>query len=83
MAEHVLTTVDNPFNPVTQFDEWHTWDQAHGYNTLSLLGRVVITSDELSEADQALAIEDAIEEIVRENVSGVHRKVNQETGLPD
>ena len=81
MAEHVLTTVDNPFNPVTQFKEWHTWDTMHGHHTLALLGRVVITSDELSEADQAQATEAAVQEIARENVSGVHRLVNAETGL--
>jgi hypothetical protein len=82
MAGHVLTTVDNPFNPVTQFDEWFNWDSMKGYHTLSLLARVVITSDELSEADQAQAVEDAVEEIARENVSGMHRKVSMQTGLP-
>lgn len=82
MAEHVLTTVDNPFNHVTQFKEWDAWDQQHGYHTLALLARVVVTSNNLSEADEALAIEEAIDEIVRENASGMHRKVSQETGLP-
>ncbi len=79
MAEHMLTTVDNPFDPFTQFDEWYSFDVASGYNTSALLARVVVTSDELSEADQSRAIESAIDEIVRENVSGVHRKVEQQT----
>lgn len=82
-TKHVLTTVDNPFNPVTQFNEWNAWDMAQGHCTLALLARVAITSDELSEADQSLAIELAIEEIVRENVSGVHRMVPFETGIPE
>lgn len=77
MAEHMLTTVDNPFNPFTQFDDWFAFDTAAGYNTSAFLARVVKTSDELSEADQSQAIEDAIEEIVRENVSGIYRKVQQ------
>lgn len=67
MNEHMLTTVDNPYDPTTQFDQWNTWDQSAGYNTLSYLGRVVVTSDELSEADQSLAYEQAIDEIVKEN----------------
>lgn len=83
MIEHVLTTVDNPFNPVKQFNEWNAYDQAQGHHTLSLLGRIVITSDELSEADQSLAIELAIDEIIYENVSGLHRKVLMSTGLPE
>jgi uncharacterized Fe-S cluster-containing protein len=75
MTVHMLTTVDNPFNPFTHFDEWRVWDESHGYHSLALLGRVVVTSDDLSDADNDVAIEDAINEIVRENVSGMHTKV--------
>ena len=73
--EFMLTTIDNPFNPFTQFDEWLVWDHNAGYDTPALLDRIVIQSDEMSEADQAQAIDLAIEEIVRENVSGMHTKV--------
>lgn len=77
MSEHMITTTDNPFSPYTQFDEWYSFDVAHGYNTLAFLARVVVTSDDLSEADQSLAIEEAIDEIVKENVLGIYRKVAQ------
>jgi hypothetical protein len=72
----MLTTVDNPFNPFTQYDEWYAFDNSHGYHSTQLLARIVRTSDELSEPDQSAAIEAAIDEIVRENVSGMHRKVS-------
>lgn len=75
MAQHMLTTIDNPFNPVTNYDEWYQYDEAHGYRTVAFLARVVRSSDELSEADQDLAIELAIDEIVRENVLGIYTKV--------
>lgn len=75
MTLHMLTTVDNPFDPFTQSDEWEQWDQQSGYFTTSFLARVVNTSDELSEADQDRAIEDAIDQIVKENVNGMYRKV--------
>lgn len=75
MSESMLTTVDNPYDPFTQFDEWYQFDLRAGYNTVNLLARIVRTSDELSEAQQSTAIEDAIDEIVTENVSGVHKKV--------
>jgi len=74
----MLTTVDNPFNPFTHFDEWHAYDEASGYYTSEFLARIVITSDELSEADQVLAIEHAIDEIVEENVLGLYRKVTED-----
>lgn len=74
MDYYMLTTTDNPFSPVTQYDEWLTWDMAN-YNTNALLARVARTSPELTDADNLLTINEAIDEIVRENVSGVHTKV--------
>ena len=75
--EYMLTTVDNPYDPWTQWDEWFAWDQSAGYHTPGLLARVARTSDDLSEADEHLAIQQAIDEIVLENVLGVFRKVKQ------
>lgn len=74
MDEHMLTTSDNPFNPVTQFIEWNVWDQSAGYNTLAYLARIVRTSDELPPQLQSDAIEEAIDEIVTEN-NGFYIKV--------
>lgn len=79
MSQAMLTTVDNPFNPFTHFAEWNSYDRKLGYNTTSLLARIVRTSEELSEADQDAAIDAAIDEIVRENVSGVHKKIYEPT----
>lgn len=77
--DYRLTTVDNPFNPFTQWDAWYAWDRDMGYNTPSLLARVVVTSDNLSEADQYQALQMGIDEVVRYNVSGMHRKVSEES----
>lgn len=79
MIEHMLTTTDNPFNPFTHFDEWYNYDEAAGYNTSSFLARIIKTSDDLSEADESVAIETAINEIVDMNVLGVYRKVSSES----
>lgn len=79
MALHMVTTIDNPFDPFTSFSQWYAFDVASGYYTSAYLARVVSTSDELSEADQDLAMEQAIDEIVQENVLGIYRKVTQPT----
>jgi hypothetical protein len=71
----MLTTIDNPFDPFTHFDEWKAFDEVKGYNSCSYLARIVKSSDELSEADEALAIEQAIDEIVKLNVLGIYKKV--------
>ena len=76
-TESMLTTLDNPFDPFTQFDDWYAWDERAGYHTTSILARIVQTSHELSDADQDLAIERGIDECVRENVLGVFTKATR------
>ena len=76
-TEYMLTTVDNPFDPFTRFDEWLAYDTRLGYDTPGMLARITKISNDLSEPDQALAVQDAIDEIVTENVSGMWRKVSR------
>lgn len=73
-TKFMLTTVDNPFNPYTQFEDWDAFDQNSGYFSMSLLARICVVSDELPDADYYGAIENAIEEIVDVNASGMHTK---------
>jgi hypothetical protein len=74
--EYMLTTVDNPYNPYDDYSKWDMWDQTHGYHSSALLGRVVQMDHDLSDADQSLMIKFAIDEIVLENVSGVHTTID-------
>lgn len=80
MAVHMLTTVDNPWNPFTQFDEWLQFDETAGYNTTQYLARLTFSSPDLSDADQSEAIEVAIDSIVEQNVLGIYRKVEAPAG---
>lgn len=74
MDEYMLTTIDNPYNPFTHWDEWYAYDEGAGYHTSGLLARITINSHELSEVDQNLAISYAIDEIIEENVLGIYTK---------
>ncbi len=80
MGLHMLTTMDNPHDPFTEFDEWLQFDESSGYYTTQYLARLTITSSELSDADQDAAIELAIDEIVRENINGMYKKVEAPSG---
>ena len=81
MKQSMLTTIDNPFSPFDDFEAWYSFDVASGYHTSSFLARISTVSDQLSETDLQLAIEQAIDEILKENVTGVYRKVTKE--FPD
>lgn len=76
-TQYMLTTVDNPFDPFTQWNEWLAYDTLKGYDTPGLLARITNNSFDLSEPDQSVAIDNAIDEIISENVSGMHRKVSK------
>ena len=77
MERSRLTTVDNPHDPFDDYLAWFAFDISSGYRSQDLLARILKDSDQLSEADEEKAIEDAIDEIVRENVLGVFRKVKR------
>lgn len=80
MIVHMLTTIDNPFDPFTQFNSWYAFDTQYGYNTSAYLARIVRSSDELSDPDQDVAMEQAIDEIVRLNIRGVYIKITADQG---
>lgn len=75
MAAVFLTTLDNPYDYFTQFDEWNAFDTAKGYNTCGYLARIALTSTEMSDKDYEAAVEDAVNEALRLNITGNYKKV--------
>ena len=75
--EVALTTLDNPYDPLDEMDEWWAFDVQRGYHTWAYLARVARTSDSLSDADNLEAIEQAIDEIVDANITGNYLKVKR------
>ena len=75
----MLTTVDNPFDPFEQFTSWFMVDEEKGYHTCSYLGRIARTSDQLSEEENELENERAIDEILKYDFRNIYKKVVQKT----
>ena len=72
-----LTTIDNPFDPFTQFDEWFLFDTEKGYNSCSKLDRIVNLTDEMSDVEVDEEIERAIDEIVKHDFLNIFKKVTK------
>lgn len=66
----MLSTVDNPYDPRTSWDEWFAFDTARGYGTCGLLARLCTSSDSLSEELEIEEIENAIDRIL--NLDGTN-----------
>lgn len=77
----MLTTLDNPFDPFDNWDEWLSYDVSKGYNTINYLARVAITANDLTEEEEAVAIESAIDAIVELNVLGTYKKLVRDVPL--
>lgn len=78
MTECALTTVDNPYDPFDQFDQWFAFDTDKGYNSCSYLDRIARTSDQLSEEENNQEIERAIDEIIKYDFLNIYKKVKKE-----
>lgn len=84
MSVVMLSLASNPFNPFTEFDAWSTFDRREGFDTAGLLARIVATSSELSEPDQELAIEQAVDDILNNpNFAGLYKKVVRGVALAE
>lgn len=78
MLRLALTTEDNPYDPFDEFEEWFKFDVSQGYYTCAYLARVTATSTDLTEADQLEATNEAIEEILKLNLTGNYQVVERE-----
>jgi hypothetical protein len=70
----MLTTIDNPFDPFTEYDQWLAYDEGKGYNSNGLLARIARTSNDLSSEEEERIIELAIDEIVEQDPLGQYKK---------
>lgn len=71
----MLTTIDNPYDYFNEFENWLAFDEEKGYDTLNYLARIAETSDELSDLDNEIAIDSAIDAIINLNILGIYKKV--------
>lgn len=84
--DFMLTTTDNPYDPYTQFDYWYGFDtskriiksidpnQPVSTNCCAYLARIAITSNDMTEEENARERHEAIEEIIRLDPFGIYTK---------
>lgn len=75
MSKCMLTTFDNPYDPDKEFASWFAFDTEKGYNSCCYLGRIARTSESLSEEENDLEIERAIDEIISYDFLGIYKKI--------
>jgi len=76
-----ITTFDNPFDPLDDFDSWFLFDVQKGYNTCAYLARIARTTNEFTDSENQKEIEDAIDEIIENDFMGIYKKVVKGEGV--
>lgn len=79
----MLTTFDNPYDPFEQFSYWFLFDVEKGYNSCSYLARIARTSDMLSDKENDMEIERAVDEILKYDFMNIYKKVKKEDKEPE
>lgn len=77
----MLTTFDNPYDPFEQFTSWFLFDVEKGYNSCAYLGRIARTSEQLSDDENDLEIERAIDEIIKYDFRNIYKKVSKKVSI--
>lgn len=65
--ESMLTTVDNPFDPFTEFNDWYNYDCEKKYFTCNYVDRIANTNSSMTNEEKEKAIDEAYKEIVYYN----------------
>lgn len=82
-SKFALTTIDNPYDPFTQFSDWLMFDNQKGYCSSSYLARIANISNQLSEQENNYEIERAIDEIINNDFIGIYKKVENKNYKPE
>lgn len=70
-----ITTIDNPFNPFDDFENWFLFDCEKNYYTLNKLARLSKVDDSMTEKEESKEIERAIERLIEIDPLDIYIKV--------
>ena len=73
----MLTTVDNPYNPFDNFNDWYRFDQDHHHYCCERLAEKVGDLPDSNEVEKIKITESAIDYIVANDMLNKYQKVQR------
>lgn len=78
MRDFAITTLDNMYNPFTQYERWSEYDREKQYNTEQWLAFFARSSPYLEEDELQEEEEHAARRLLEVNPFGIHVKVYED-----
>lgn len=77
MKDKMLTTIENPFNPFKNFENWLKFDREKNHFTLELIDRFTLSRTSFTEEFDRMMYDWALEDIIESDFEGKYRIVNE------
>lgn len=71
----MISTEDNPFNPITDYERWMDWDQQHQYYTSEYIASLMDPNVDYDVHPELL--DEIYEEVLRLNIMGNYIMVTE------
>lgn len=68
----MLSTIDNPYNPHTDYYAWLAWDHDNAYFTNEYLARIANVSPDTEDVEIDKRIDAAMDEIIANDALGIY-----------
>ena len=75
---YMLSTLDNPFDPFTDFTSWYMFDCEKGHNTSSRLARIANLDNEMTQKERDAEMDRAMNFIIEHDLEGKYIKVHEQ-----
>lgn len=76
-TEYMLTTIDNPYNPFENIEQWRLFDIEKGYFTCEHLARLANITDDMSQKEIDDECVRAMDRIVFDDPLNIYKKVTE------
>ena len=81
--QFMLTTIDNPFDPFEDFTSWLLFDNEHDYHCSEKVMRIANLTDEMTDFEENLEIERAIDVIIENDFMNIYKKLSKDLVIPE
>lgn len=79
--DFMITTIDNPYNPFDDFENWYLYDIEKGYYTCESLARLINEDKLFTEKQKDEETNRAIDRLIQIDPLAIYKKVYKNTEI--